>query len=203
LFSAAGLNFALPSHLRVFPPIVPFLFVLLLSPIGVYATVKHKHKLARTIGHIDSFFLTILLLVSVGLVLMNLINPKGTRETPTELLFSAAALWYTNVLVFATWYWRIDAGGPAEREKRHQHEEGAFLFPQMTMTLECKENTCMEAWSPGFVDYLFLAFNASTALSPADTPVLTRWAKLLMMLQSCISLTIIVLMAARAVNILQ
>jgi uncharacterized membrane protein len=57
-------------------------------------------------------------------------------------------------------------------------------------------------WSPQFVDYLFLAFNTSTALSPADTQALSRWAKLLMMAQSLISLTIIVLLVARSVNIM-
>lgn len=57
-------------------------------------------------------------------------------------------------------------------------------------------------WSPGFVDYLFLAFNTSTALSPTDTPVLSRWAKVLSMIQATISLTIVVILAARAVNIM-
>jgi hypothetical protein len=57
-------------------------------------------------------------------------------------------------------------------------------------------------WTPHFIDYLFLAFNTSTALSPTDAPVLSRWAKALMMLQSLISLTIVILLAARAVNIL-
>jgi hypothetical protein len=57
-------------------------------------------------------------------------------------------------------------------------------------------------WSPGFVDYLFLAFNTSTAFSPTDSPVLSRWAKVLMMVQSSISLATLALLAARAVNIL-
>jgi uncharacterized membrane protein len=103
-------------------------------------------------------------------------------------------LWITNILVFATWYWRLDAGGPHGRDQRPGHTEGAFLFPQMTM----KDPT----WSPNFMDYLFLAFNTSTALSPTDTLVLSRWAKFLMMVQASISLMVIVLLAARAVNIL-
>ena len=57
-------------------------------------------------------------------------------------------------------------------------------------------------WSPNFADYLFLAFNTSTAFSPTDVPVLARWAKFLMMLQSLVSLTVLALLAARAVNIL-
>jgi uncharacterized membrane protein len=58
------------------------------------------------------------------------------------------------------------------------------------------------SWSPHFIDYLFLAFNTSTAFSPTDTAVLSRWAKMVTMLQAVISLTIVVLLASRAVNIL-
>jgi len=132
-----------------------------------------------------------------------LIKALPTRqETPEALLRSAAALWVTNVLVFASWYWRLDAGGPHQWDRRPGHVDGAFLFPQMTMDATAKAAAGKSAWSPGFVDYLFLAFNTSTALSPTDAPVLSPWAKLLMMLQAMISLTIVVLLAARAVNIL-
>jgi uncharacterized membrane protein len=72
----------------------------------------------------------------------------------------------------------------------------------MTMLRRVEEATGQRRWSPQFVDYLFLAFNTSTAFSPTDTPVLTRWAKVLMMVQSLISLTVIAILAARAVNIL-
>jgi uncharacterized membrane protein len=118
----------------------------------------------------------------------------GHKQPPAELLRSAAALWVSNILVFASWYWRLDAGGPNARERRGEHTEGAFLFPQMTLP--------DSDWMPGFVDYLFLAFNTSTAFSPTDVPVLSRWAKGMMMVQSTISLTTIALLAARAVNIL-
>jgi hypothetical protein len=80
--------------------------------------------------------------------------------------------------------------------------EGAFLLPQMTLDPEVKQAVGQQAWSPHFFDYLFLAFNTSTAFSPTDTPALTPWAKILMMLQSMISLTVLALLAARAVNIL-
>jgi uncharacterized membrane protein len=111
-------------------------------------------------------------------------------------------LWITNILVFAVWYWRLDAGGPHQRDKRPGHTEGDFLFPQMTMSEQALRDAGMENWSPEFIDYLFLAFNTSTAFSPTDVPVLARWAKVLMMLQSLLSLLILALLAARAVNIL-
>ena len=81
------------------------------------------------------------------------------RESAVDLLRSAALLWLTNILVFASWYWRLDAGRPAPAEDAGKHVEGAFLFPQMTLQGE---------WTPDFVDYIFLAFNTSTAFSPTD-----------------------------------
>jgi hypothetical protein len=119
------------------------------------------------------------------------------REAGIDLLRAAGALWATNILVFASWYWRLDAGGPHKRDLRGKHEEGAFLFPQMTLRSERDLR-----WRPGFVDYLFLAFNTSTAFSPTDVAPLTRWAKGLMMIQSAISLSTLAIVAGRAVNVL-
>ncbi len=101
------------------------------------------------------------------------------------------------MLVFALWYWKLDAGGPLGREQPGGMKNSAFLFPQMT-----RPELMETGWSPNFVDYLFLSFNTSTAFSPTDTAVLSRGAKLAMMLQSLISLTVVALLAARAVNIL-
>jgi len=143
--------------------------------------------------------ITIQMIVSVVLLVRAL---PGRQEPANDLLLSATSLWLTNVLVFALWYWRLDAGGPHGRESRSTHTGGAFLFPQMTMPRESKTASGFERWSPNFVDYLFLAFTTSTAFSPTDTPALARWAKVLMMLQSIISLAVLALLAARAVNIL-
>jgi hypothetical protein len=110
------------------------------------------------------------------------------------------------MLVFACWYWRLDAGGPHQRALRRSHTDGAFdgafLFPQMVLDSDLRREMGEDQWSPGFVDYLFLAFNTNTAFSPTDVPVLSRWAKTLMMVQASISLATIALLAARAVNIL-
>jgi len=151
------------------------------------------------------FGFTVTSVVTVGLiasVILLIAALPQHKETPTDLLLSAGALWCTNILVFAVWYWRLDAGGPHGRDQSPGHSEGAFLFPQMTMPPEIKSAASQEEWSPNFVDYLFLAFNTSTAFSPTDVPVLARWAKVLMMVQSLISLTVIALLAARAVNVL-
>jgi len=140
---------------------------------------------------------TIAVIVSLANLIAGL---PEKRETPTELLRAAVALWLSNILVFASWYWRLDAGGPHQRDLRPSHTGGAFLFPQMALSHHSK--LIDPSWKPGFVDYLFLAFNTSTAFSPTDVPVLSPWAKLMMMVQSCISLSTIAILAARAINIL-
>jgi hypothetical protein len=112
------------------------------------------------------------------------------------LLRSAAVLWATNLLVFALWYWKLDAGGPIGRENSAGPVASSFLFPQMI-----RQPPDLQ-WSPEFIDYLFLAFNTSTAFSPTDTAVLDAWAKIMTMLQSLISLSVLAILAARAINVL-
>ena len=197
--AVGGLYAALPSNLIVGPR---WLFIAVVAALLIPTVVTHwrnDHRLNRFFGFTVNAVVTAGMIASVILLIGEL--PKHT-ETPTQLLLSAAALWFTNILVFALWYWRLDAGGPHARDKTTGHQDGAFLFPQMTMTPEAKTEADEEDWSPNFVDYLFLAFNTSTAFSPTDVPVLARWAKMLMMLQSIISLTVLALLAARAVNIL-
>ena len=199
VLAVGGIYVALPTYLRIGPRwMFPSAVVALLIPTMISHRVG-KHHLNRVLGF------SVTGLVTVGMIasLIRLISALPThRETPTELLLSAAALWFTNILVFALWYWRLDAGGPHGRDTRTGHPDGAFLFPQMTMQPDAKNDAGLQAWSPNFVDYLFLAFNTSTAFSPTDVPVLERWGKVLMMVQSLISLTVLALLAARAVNIL-
>ena len=192
---ATGLVYAaLPSSLSVGPH---WLLLAVIAPVSVSALISHRvghHTADKMMGYAASGILTIAMTWSLGLLVAAI--PKHEID-PKSLLRSAVALWVTNILVFALWYWRLDAGGPHKREKVPGHKKGAFLFPQMN-----HEASSDPDWSPNFVDYLFLAFNTSTALSPADTAALSRWAKILMMTQATISLAVLALLAARAVNIL-
>jgi hypothetical protein len=197
--ATGALYLALPSGLTVGPRwVFPTLVAVLL-----FATVASHRASHHHVDRVLGFILTSLITTQMILSLFLLVSALPAHlEQPTALLVSAGCLWFTNVLVFALWYWRLDAGGPHGREARPGHSKGAFLFPQMTMLPEARAAAALDSWSPNFVDYLFLAFNTSTAFSPTDTPALTRWAKVLMMLQSLISLTVLALLAARAVNIL-
>jgi hypothetical protein len=192
---ATGLIYAaLPSNLSVGPHWL-LLGVIVVVVIPTFISHRAGHHTAdKVLGYVGTGILTIAMIWSLGLLVAAIAKHE---IDPKILLRSAVALWVTNILVFALWYWRLDAGGPHEREKVSGHREGAFLFPQMTRGAGSDPD-----WSPNFVDYLFLAFNTSTALSPADTAALSRWAKTLMMIQATISLAVIALLAARAVNIL-
>lgn len=197
--AVGGLYTALPDALTLGPRwLFPSVVLALLTP-TVISHHAGKHRLSATFGFAVDGVLTLGLVVSVFLLIGAL---PARKEAPQQLLFSAASLWITNILVFALWYWRLDAGGPHQRDKRAGHRTGDFLFPQMTLSEEALKDAGCQDWSPNFVDYLFLAFNTSTAFSPTDVPVLARRAKILMMLQSLLSLLIIALLAARAVNIL-
>jgi len=199
LIAVGGLRLALPHELSAGPDWALLAIICILIGFYLWARQLRNYTLCSVIGYTQQALVTADMAFSLYLLIAAL---PGHRETPTALLRSAAALWITNILVFASWYWRLDAGGPYARELRGAHTDGAFLFPQMTLSPETRISMGEDQWSPGFVDYLFLAFNTSTAFSPTDSPVLTRWAKVLMMIQALISFTTVALLAARAVNIL-
>jgi hypothetical protein len=184
---------ALPNYLSVGPRWLLIVLVSVLEIPTILAARRQWTRAHETLGLVICVVGTLFLLWSLALLIRALPTHK---ENPIDLLRSAVALWLANVIIFAFWFWRLDAGGPYGRDQAPGHTEGAFLFPQMV------EPARFSGWSPRFLDYLFVAFNNSTAFSPTDAPVLSRWAKVLTMVQSLISLTIVILLAARAVNIL-
>ena len=200
MLAIAGLYAALPRTLLAGAPRwVPVAAVVGFSiPISI-AQQRCNHLLSKLLGYILNGLVTLGMIASLALLIIEVTHHTVTAP---ELLRSAAALWLANLLVFASWYWRLDGGGPHQRSLTPGHTDGAFLFPQMTMPPEVKIAAGEHDWAPKFVDYLFLAFNTSTAFSPTDVPVLSRWAKILMMIQAMISLLVIALLAGRVVNIL-
>jgi hypothetical protein len=194
MLAASGVYWALPEPLSVGPSwLLLAIMVVLLIPL-VVSYQWGRYDVTRILTFGANGLITLAMIGSLVFLIQGI--PKH-REAPQILLRSAIALWITNVLVFALWYWKLDAGGPLNRDRGLAVTQSSFLFPQM-LTEEGRES----GWRPHFMDYLFLAFNTSTAFSPTDTAILSRWAKVGMMTQALISLTIIVLLAARAVNIL-
>ncbi len=188
------LFFFLPERYTVGPrwTVLVAMLALLVPLIGSRRLGYHKvtHLLALGVP----LLLTLAVASSAVLLLVQL--PSGGTE-PLTLLRQAGLIWVANIITFALWYWELDGGGPTVR-RPGRHASTDFSFPQQQQD----DDGVVEGWSPGFFDYLFLAFNTSTAFSPTDTLVLSRRMKGLMMAQAILSLIVIAVLAARAINTL-
>jgi hypothetical protein len=182
----------LPENLTIGPSwMVPLIAISLLIPFGL-AVLRSHHKWTRFIAFSITSLVTLGLMSSVLFLVFTLFSHLAQAAV---LFRDAAILWVTNVLVFSIWYWEIDQGGPAIRHINTM-EPVDFLFPQFISDSKIWHN-----WKPGYLDYLFLAYNTNTAFSPTDTMVMSKRAKFLMMAQGSISLVIVAVLAARAINI--
>jgi len=142
-------------------------------------------------------------LLVAGNVLALFILVAGLVTTSTknlgggELLLTAFVIWTTNVVVFGIWFWEVDLGGPVARAMERNRDKPDFQFPQ-DENPELKR----QGWYPKLWDYLYVSLTNSIAFSPTDAMPLTRHAKLLMGMESAISVIAVLLVAARAVNVL-
>jgi hypothetical protein len=195
----AALQLLMPRQLSAGPGWVAVALVAGLSILFLVTRGPRWIHLHHVVSYLTLAIVTGALAWSTGALIAGVASRHGSA---LELLRSAALLWATNILVFAGWYWRLDAGGPRERTRREFHATGAFLFPQMTLPEDTRRTHGIHQWQPRFVDYVFLSFNTSTAFSPTDVPVLSRWAKVLMMTQAALSLSTLAVVAARAINTL-
>lgn len=122
---------------------------------------------------------------------------RGTHVIPRDLLRAGIHMWCVNVLVFGLWFWELDGGGPLARQAQGRATPD-FLFPQDDVP-----ERATPGWYPKFMDYLYVSFTNATAFSPTDTMPLSQMAKILMLVESAASILLLVMVAARAVNILQ
>ena len=199
LLAIGGIYWVISDRFALGPPWLMFAIAVVVIIIFVIAIELQKFVLRRSAGLLLLGVVTLAEAVSTsGLVTsVVLAASKQAQTAPTDalaLLRDSALLWLVNVLTFAFWYWELDGGGPARRN-RHGYTSQDFVFPQV----QCEQD---DHWRPHFIDYLFLAFNTSTAFSPTDTLVLSKRAKLLMMVQAADSLVLLAIIAARAVNTL-
>ncbi len=214
VIGAAALYADLPSRFIAGPSagafsvvrwVIPGLTVLVLAALlATLPGTRVMHSLGwhgRTL-HVTRRWLSLALIAivsaanSASIVLLVHLLVNGAHAHAPTLLRAAVHMWVVNVLLFALWYWQLDGGGPAARP---ECEPGArdFLFPQQT------DAALVAGWRPLFLDYLYLSFTNASAFSPTDTLPLSRWAKMLMLVQSAISLTLGLMVVARAVNILK
>jgi hypothetical protein len=213
--SAAGLYATLPdsfiagSSSSVFAAarlVVPVLTLILLAPLvlsvptlRVMATLGARAQALRLSRRIASLAVIAVISLANAAAIILLVHSivVGDKTHARLLLRAAIHMWCTNVLVFGLWFWQLDRGGPLAR-RLDPPRTPDFVFPQ-----QMAPEFAAPGWQPQFVDYLYVSFTNATAFSPTDTMPFSRWAKLLMILESAASLLLAIMVAARAVNILQ
>jgi hypothetical protein len=196
--AALLLYMTLPRKLTLGPGwVIPALEGALVIPLTLRAPYRHREE-ARLIRFASLLLIALVNLANVAsLALLVNVVLSGVVVSGRQLIFSGIQIWLTLILVFALWYWELDRGGPTIRGHADQGDPD-FLFPQMA-TPELQQ----QAWMPGFVDYVYLSFTDATAFSPTETMPLSSRAKLLMLVEALASITTVVMVAGRAVNILK
>ncbi len=157
--------------------------------------IIRRRRWLRRISIALVFALTAAVLVSTGVLIRDLIVGGKVTNQATSLLASGAVIWLGNVLVFSLLYWLLDSGGPVARYL------GERPHPDFAFSQQMSPELAPPGWRATYVDYLILGLTTSTAFSPTDVMPMTAWAKLTMALQSIVSLSVVGLVIARAVNV--
>jgi len=198
MLMAIGLQVALPdtfsSWARYAIPATELILLVALP----YTTPKER--IFRSVSRRINVFLLIVLTSAANAYALGLITHKllqgGHISNGRALILASINIFLTNIIIFGLWYWEMDGGGPGERMHIAKYEQD-FLFPQ-----HHNEDYKHPDWKPTFLDYLYVSATNAMTFGPADTKPLSRRAKMLMLLQSTISLIVVALVAARAVGIL-
>jgi uncharacterized membrane protein len=200
VLAAAALYATLPAKLVPSPAMryaVPALFLAVVVPLTIAAPHRRIEESGRRRRAAETIIalITVANAITLTFLIHQLLYAGGVEGR--ALLYGAFDVWTTNVIAFALWYWELDGGGPPKRlaDPKAQRD---FAFPQMS-----DPELAPAGWEPLFLDYLYLSFTNSSAFSPTDTLPLTRWAKVLMLLESSASILTLLLVGARAVNILR
>jgi hypothetical protein len=189
----------LPDRVRVAPVWAPYVLAIALivpmAAIMLTSAPERWFRIERTITLIFFLVAGSGVIADLTLLIAEMVRRSG-EISGIQLLTSSVAMWVLNVLTFSLLYWQIDRGGPEARANKASPRPD-WLFPQ-----EGAPQDVPPDWRPTFVDYLFLGYSTATAFSTTDVMPLTSRAKMLMMLESTISLATIVAVMSRAINIL-
>jgi hypothetical protein len=179
-----------------------WLWIVLAVPEGVLVATLFltapmtDHRQAQRISEFVIAFVVLGNLLGLGVLIAALLTEKSSELTGPQLLMSGGVLWLTNVIVFGLAFWTFDCGGPAARAVIGRKTPD-FQFPQ-----DENSELARPGWYPRLEDYVYVALTNGIAFSPTDAMPLTRWAKGMMALDAMISVGAVLLVAARAVNIL-
>jgi hypothetical protein len=197
--AAIVLTILMPDDLRLgpnwlLPVIVGVLLVALIA--GDPGRIDRRTGPLRALSVALISVLVFGALWATALLVSHLINGGKETESADALLEAGSIVWVSNILAFGLLYWELDGGGAAERAHRPPSGSVDLAFPQ-----QMNPELAPAHWRPRFIDYLYLGFTNATAFSPTDAMPFAPWAKITMAVQALISLVVLGLVIARAVNI--
>ena len=198
VLTAMILTALLPEQQRALPAwLVPLIEGVLLAALiaGDPGAIDRRSRLLRVLSIFLVSILVLSALAATALLIDVLINGGSQTQSAGDLLIVGGIVWVSNNIAFALLYWELDSGGAAARAHRLRQDVG-FAFPQ-----QMNPELAPADWRPQFVDYLYLGFTNATAFSPTDAMPMAPWAKSAMLVQSLVSLAILGLVIARAVNL--
>jgi hypothetical protein len=172
------------------------LALLITLVIGDPGEITKRSRYLRMVGIALVAVLGLSAAVATVLLIDALVEGGSITDSAGALLRAATAVWLGNIIVFALLYWELDSGGAAARA------HGLRPHPELAFPPQINPHLAPSDWRPRFVDYVYLAFTNATAFSPTDVMPCAAWAKMAMALQATISLAILGLVVARAVNVL-
>jgi hypothetical protein len=162
---------------------------------GLGRLLRHDRRREIVIGLLGVvWFFNVL---GVLVLVVSLVSHTAVNITGRQLLLSGGVVWLANAIAFGLAYWELDSGGPVARALAAEPRKPDFQFPQ-----DENPQLAREGWAPRLMDYFYVSLTNAMAFSPTDAMPLTRLAKTLMAAESTLSAVTILLVAARAVNIL-
>jgi len=195
LLLAALLELSLPGDLILgggwIRWIIPALVVILIVVAAVAPLDESDRR--RRLGVTLAALVTVANAVAIGELVYGIVGEAGFEGK--YLIVAALQVWFTNVIVFAMWFWELDGGGPRHRAFAAPGPQ-EFLFAQYTLPQPW-------TWRPSFLDYLYLSFSNAVSFAAADVLPLRHRMKALMALESILSLLVILIIAARAISVLR
>ncbi len=198
IVAAMALTVLLPDSVRLGPAwLLPLIEGVLLIAIiiGDPGRIDRRSRLLRAVSIALVAVLVLGTLWATGQLINDLIHGGPETNSASDLLKTGSVVWVSNNIAFALLFWELDGGGAAARAY-HARDHPDLAFPQ-----QLNPSIAPAGWRPRFIDYLYLGFTNATAFSPTDVMPLVPWAKITMAVQSVISIAILGLVIARAVNI--